>query len=131
MEAVIAIDVGVCIPLAAGATVELHETDAALNQSSSEQTIAAETFGRFGVKTIQALGILGFLGQIDGFRGGGLHPVSQLVSRDTRVEFAIFLPSLPMALVQFLDEIELRALTILCYRFRRIEIQHRLGTVAE
>src|SRR5207244_2425041 len=45
VAAVVALDVAVGVPLAAGAAVELHEADAALDETAGQQTVSPHSLG--------------------------------------------------------------------------------------
>src|SRR5262249_60165192 len=51
---VVAPDIAVRIPLAARAAVELHETDAALDQPPRQETVTAVAFRLLAVEAVQA-----------------------------------------------------------------------------
>src|SRR5262245_44600030 len=92
MLGVIRFDAGVGVPLAAGAVVELHETDAALDEPPREQAVAAKDGGFALVHAVETAGLLGFAGDIHRLGGMGLHAERQLVAGNAGIEFGLLGP---------------------------------------
>ena len=86
----VAFHVGMGVPFAAGAEVELHEPHAALDQPAGQQAVAAGVRGFFLVEAVEAARFFRFVGQVDDLRRGRLHAIGQLVGGDARFELIIF-----------------------------------------
>src|SRR5262249_31963072 len=78
--------IGVRVPFAAGAHVDLHAADAALHEPSGQQTVAAVVLGLRTVHTVELQCLGGFLREIDYFRSAALHAVSEFVGGDAGVD---------------------------------------------
>ena len=86
---VVRLDVGVGVPLAARAAVDLNEPDAALDQAASQQAEPADGFGRRVVQAVEGARLGGLAGQVDGLGGLGLHAEGQLIALDPGVELGL------------------------------------------
>ena len=87
-----AFDVGVGVPPAARAAVELDEPHAALDQAAGQQAEPAEALGRRVVQAVEGAGLGGLARQVDGLGGLGLHAEGQLVALDPGVELGLVEP---------------------------------------
>ena len=87
--AMVLLDVGVGIPLAAGTVVELDEAHPALHQAPGQEAGAAERGGDVVVEPVEAQRGRRLGGEVDGLRRGGLHPVGELVVADPRLEVGL------------------------------------------
>src|SRR5262245_25627539 len=84
-----------------GAVEELHESDAALQQSASEQAVAGETgLGLVVVAgTVEAVRRAAFLGYISDFGRAQLHAGGQFITGDARGQFRVAWMACHMAVV--------------------------------
>ena len=78
----IALQVAVRIPGSGPATavLDLDEPDPAFHQTAAGQHLHAEFAGLGPVEAVEALGLLGFAGKIEGGGQGTLHAVGQFVA---------------------------------------------------
>ena len=96
-----AFDVAVVIP---GAVVTVDEADAAFDETSCEQAVVGVgAFAGFGAVFFE--GGFGFLGDVDGFGGGGLHSVGEFVGVDAGKDFGIA-DGVELFLVERFQEVE-------------------------
>ncbi len=63
--------------------VELNEADASLHEPSGEEAVSTKVAGDRRVEAVGLPNGLGFLGEINGLRRGGLHPVGEFIRSDT------------------------------------------------
>ena len=129
--AVVALDVIVRIPPAAGTAIELYKTDAALYQPPRHQAVLSV---RSRFRIVDAVHILrgrGFAVQIHRFGGGGLHLVCQFVRPYARIQFRIVRALLVVPLIQFLQVRKLAALLFVRYPVRCFQVQNRSVALAE
>ena len=108
VQGVVALDVAVGVPLAAGAAVQLHEADAALDQPPRQKAIAADALRRLVVQAVELRRLLRLLRQVDRLRRR--RPASDRPARTTamRASRSLSLGAVgQVAAVQFLDEVEL------------------------
>src|SRR5262245_36117727 len=124
-------ELGVCVPLAAGAVVDLHEANAAFDEAASEQAEAAHHGGFFDVEAVEAFGFVGFLGEVDGFGGGGLHAEGEFVAAHAGVEFGLVGVLVGEAAVHAGEEIELAALLGVGDLFGGVEVGDGLGAALD
>ena len=103
MRLVVAFDVAVSVPLAAAAAINLHETDAALDQPPGQQAAMGEFGALLAVQAVFLFDLVRLAGKVHGLRGGGLHPERQLVGGDSCRQIGIVQAFPAMALVQLID----------------------------
>ena len=120
-------DLGVRVPFAACAAVELHKTHSVFNQPPRQQTVAAKHCRLHVQQSVKFFGRLGFFRQIHCFRRFGLHPERQLVAADAGVEFAVFGPLERIHPVDLVQEGQFAALLFFADASWRIEVRERLG----
>src|SRR5260221_10328578 len=92
------------------AAPKLDEADTLLDQSPGHQALAAERLRDFPIEAIELTGLLGFPRKVHRLRRTGLHPVSQLVRRDSRRELADARKALFVLVVEAGEEVQPRPL---------------------
>ncbi len=122
-RAVVALDVFMAVPVAAGETVvvaapDLHEADAAFDEASGGQAFAAHVVGFFfGVdlggpdfamflNAIHGFHRVGFFADVERFWCGELHLGGELVALDAGIEAGVFFAMLLVLAVEFFQESE-------------------------
>ena len=86
----VAFDVGVTVPgslIFHPARIDLHEANAAFDQSSGGQTLASEVVALLIADPVQILNMFGFTRQIQSFRSGRLHAIRQFEAFDSGCQF--------------------------------------------
>ena len=107
---VVGFDLGVRVPLAAAAVVELHEAHAALDEATRQQAVPAHDLGLRIVDAVELFDGFRFALQIDGFRRFRLHAKGEFVGADAGVEFGVVGARGTEVAVQFVQEGELALL---------------------
>src|SRR5207253_1500119 len=97
-----------CVPLAV--TVNLHETNAALDQASGHEAFRADVFRNLFIHSVQSKDLFGFRGEIGEIARLHLHAVSEFEALDARQQIRFALVVSHVLGVHFFEEIELRAL---------------------
>ena len=128
---VVAFDVGVGVPLAAGAHVELHEADAALDEAAGHQAVAAVGGGGLIVDAVEVERFGGFVRDVGRFRRGGLHAVGELVGGDAGFEVFIVLAAGQVLAIELLNVVDRVALAGVGVAFGRRDVEDRRFAVAE
>src|SRR5665213_588002 len=98
------------IPAVGSAAVELDEADAAFDHAAREQTAHAKLGGGLVVQAVELARGGGFIGDVDDFRGAGLHAEGEFVSRDAGGEFGVHFGGGVALAIEFADQIEGSAL---------------------
>ena len=80
-------NLGVGVPLGAGAVVDLDEAHALFHHASREQAEAAHTFGRLIIEAVELASGFRLAGEVDHTGGLGLHACGQFVARQAGTEF--------------------------------------------
>ena len=94
------------------AGVKLHKTNATLNQSASQQTLAAELVGRGGPQSVRVLGLLRFLSDVKNARHLHLHPKGQLIARHPCGQIVLLLRLFEVPIIELLQQVEISALML-------------------
>src|SRR5215510_12197388 len=110
----------------AAATVELHVTYAAFNQSSGNQTLTAKIISGLFPDTVQFFGRLRFFGDVNDLGRMRLHLKGEFIGGNTSIEVGVSGMFLQMLLIQFLDEIDFGSLKMRIDPFGWVQIDDRL-----
>src|SRR5437899_248913 len=87
-----------------GATPNLHEADAALQQTAGQQAVAAEVLGDRYVEAIELARRRRLAGEVEDFRGAELEAGRQLVGGDAGVEPGVALAPGLVCTVELLEQ---------------------------
>ena len=113
--------VAVRVPSPPPGTVEnLHETDAALNQSSRRQALPPEVS-----VAIERLHRVRLMPDIEELRRFRLHPKRRLECSDTRVELGLRAMLVAMQAIQLPHQIQLLTMLASAEKCRRLDVRHR------
>ena len=123
----VVLDLGVRVPLRAGAVINLHEPDAALDHASREQAEPAHRLRRLVVEPVELARRLGLPVEVDHPGRLRLHAEGHLVAREAGGELGLVGEAARVAAVQLADEVELGALHLRSDRIRREQVGDRLG----
>ena len=96
---VVALHLGVAVPLAAGSVIELDESDPALDQTAGEEALLTEDLGILLIQPVKSLGRRGLLFKVDRFGGMHLHVGGQFITADARFQLAVGFPALEVSLI--------------------------------
>ncbi len=118
--AVVAGEVFVAVPVGADglglgvfrAAVDLHEADAALDESAGEEALPAEGADVLVVEGVEPADGLAFRGDVGDFGGAELETRGEFVGRDARFEFGVFRAGFGVPLVQERERFQGLALTL-------------------
>src|SRR5262245_31213428 len=91
---------------------DLNEPHAAFDEAPRRQSLAPEVRGRLFVDTVEPPRRRRLLGDVDCFGGMSLHPERELVGVDPRGELAVGGVALEMFLVEVVEELEPRGLSL-------------------
>ncbi len=127
----VAFDIGVAVPLAARAAVELDEAHAVLDQPPRQQAIASEDGGLFVIQAIHLARGFALAAEVHGLRGFTLHLKGQLVTADAGFEVGVVGARRGMKLIEVRKQVEFVALAARSDAFRRFQIFHRHAFGAE
>src|SRR5580765_777626 len=120
-------DLRMRIPFAAGATVELNETNAALDQAARQETIATKRRGMVVIQTIELLRCFRFFAKVHRFRGFSLHAEGEFVAADARVELAVLRPAGGKLAIELREQFQLSALLRFTNPAWRVQVWERFG----
>ncbi len=124
-------DIAVAIPFAARAGVQLNESDASLDQSTRQQTLASVDFGFFLIESILFLNVFRLLVDVDRVRGVGLHSGRKLVAMNPGFQLGIRFASGMVPVIQLIDEIDFALLEALGDPSGLIQVPEGLGACFE
>ncbi len=108
--AVVVLDLGVGVPFAAGAVVELDEAHAAFDEPAGHEAHAAKGLGLLAVHAVEFFRGLAFPREVHRAGGFRLHAEGEFVALDAGVEFAVVLAALEVGLVEPVEEGEFAGL---------------------
>ena len=115
--------VAVGVPVIRGADVDqFHESDAAFDQAAGDEALPREAGRAASRQAVQLQGLVGFLGEIEGLGGGGLHPERNLEALHPRRECRI-LAIHRVTAIQLGEGVEF--LPLLNGRHPRFHVRHR------
>ena len=114
----------------AAAREDLHVANAALDEASRHQRLAAEVVGGFLADPVEALGGFGLGADVDGLRGTGLHAVGELVGVGARRQLGVEGVELGVALVHLVEHAQPALLIVGGAGRGRLEVDDRYRPVA-
>ena len=107
LVAVAIFDIAMVIPRLTAAVINLHHANPAFHETASRKA----GIGKLPL-SIEFSGCLGFLGDIEGFRGFGLHPEGDFKRLDTGFELIVSEPLTRMKIIEPVDQVQLLALCL-------------------
>ena len=124
----VAADVGMAVPallvlLTAG--IDLHESHAALHEAPGGQALPGKMAAGGIVETVEIERFTGFGAEIEGLRGGHLHPVGELVALDPGLDLTIGAGQVAVAGIEPRGEVELGPLLVVGHRRAAGEVGDR------
>ena len=130
----VAADVGMAVPallvlLTTG--IDLHESHAALHEAPGGQALPGEMAAGGVVEAVEIERLAGFGGEIEGLRGGHLHPVGELVALDPGLDLAIGAGPVAVAGIEPRGEVKLGPLLVVGHRRAAGEVGDRRASGVE
>ena len=111
--AVIALNIVMAVPgplVFHAAGIDLDEADTAFEQSAGGEALAGEVIALGIADAVESLCLLSFGGEVEGFRGGGLHAVGEFEAFDPCGQFGVTFALLLVEAVELFEEVEAGAL---------------------
>jgi hypothetical protein len=130
-SAVVALHLGVAVPLAAGSVIELDEAHSAFDETSGHETLSSIDLGVLVIQSVEILDVFRFAIEIDGLGGLGLHAEGEFVASDASLEVRVVLPGIEMVVVELLKKVELLSLAFVRDVLRIVQVLNGLAAVFE
>ncbi len=107
------VSMGIPVVVVMGATgIELHKAYTPLDETTGQQTLAAEVFGPLVVHAIEAFHVFRLLMQLHRSRSRDLHVIGQLIARDTGRQIRVVDAVGQVLIVEMVQVFQERALFI-------------------
>ena len=126
---VVALHLGMAIPLASGSVIELYEANPPLHQSAGEEALLAEDLCVPLIQAVERLGSRRLLLKVNRFGGVHLHVGGKLITADAGFQFTVGFSPLEVPLIEALQERQLQVFGLFDFRCLWLEVGNRFRSV--